>query len=75
MRDDTILFRTIWRCCTVILCTIAATVGGCTMHGNYLIAEASQHGVDVVKAGYAIAPSNMKDGVCALAVSGKVVTK
>lgn len=74
MNDDTILLRTIWRCCAVAVCTLAVTIGGCTAHENYLITQASEHGVDAIRAGCAISPSNMKDGVCVLVASGKKVT-
>ena len=74
MNDDTILLRTIWRCCALAVCTLVATIGGCTMHENYLIAQASERRVNAIQAGCAIAPSNMTDGVCAFVAADKGVT-
>lgn len=45
MQDESMLnWRTVIRCATLVLCVLVLTVGSCTMHQNYLIAQGIKAG-------------------------------
>lgn len=68
MNSDDLYWSTFWKALIAGVVCLAAVIGGCTAHGNYLTVQAIEKGADPIKVQCAIsmAPSSVN---CALAAA------